>query len=227
MTKLCVENIVKQYPTSGAPLEVLRGVSFTLDQGQNMAIRGPSGSGKSTLLNIVGTLDAPSGGRVLLDGQDPALLGEPELAVFRSRKIGLVFQDHHLLPQCSALENVLVPVVATGPVEAEHLQRARMLLERVGLDDRRDHRPAELSGGQRQRVALARALVNRPSLLLADEPTGNLDHAAADAVGRLMLELQQEEQTLLIVVTHSGRLADLMGRQFELDEGRLSEIAAG
>jgi lipoprotein-releasing system ATP-binding protein len=227
MTKLCVENIVKQYPTSGEPLVVLRGVSFTLERGQNMAIRGPSGSGKSTLLNIVGTLDAPSGGRVLLDGQDPALLGEPELAVFRSRKIGLVFQDHHLLPQCSALENVLVPVVATGPVEARHLERARMLLERVGLDDRRDHRPAELSGGQRQRVALARALVNRPSLLLADEPTGNLDHAAADAVGRLMLELQQEEQTLLIVVTHSGRLADLMGRQFELDEGRLSEIAAG
>jgi lipoprotein-releasing system ATP-binding protein len=224
MTKLRVENIFKQFPTSAEPLEVLRGVSFALEHGQNMAIRGPSGSGKSTLLNIVGTLDAPSGGRVLLDDQDPALLPEPELAVFRSRKIGLVFQDHHLLPQCSALENVLVPVVAAGPVAAEHLNRAEMLLDRVGLKDRRDHRPAELSGGQRQRVALARALVNRPSLLLADEPTGNLDHTTADAVGRLMLELQQEEQTLMIVVTHSSRLADLMARQFELDDGRLKEI---
>ncbi len=226
MTTLCVENIVKQFSTPAEPLEVLRGISFTLEHGQNMAIRGPSGSGKSTLLNIVGTLDAPTSGRVLLDGQDPALLPEPELAAFRSRKIGLVFQDHHLLPQCSALENVLVPVVATGPVHAEHLDRAGMLLDRVGLKDRRDYRPAELSGGQRQRVALARALVNRPTLLLADEPTGNLDHTTADAVGRLMLELQREEQTLMIVVTHSSRLADLMTRQFELDDGRLKEIPA-
>jgi len=138
-----------------------------------------------------------------------------------------VFQDHHLLPQCSALENVLVPVVAAGPVHAEHLDRAAMLLDRVGLKDRRNHRPAELSGGQRQRVALARALVNRPALLLADEPTGNLDHTTADAIGRLMLELQREEQTLMIVVTHSSRLAGLMTRQFELDDGRLTEVPAG
>jgi lipoprotein-releasing system ATP-binding protein len=227
MTRLCVENVVKQFLTPAEPLEVLRGISFTLEHGQNMAIRGPSGSGKSTLLNIVGTLDAPSGGRVLLDGQDPALLPEPALAAFRSHKIGLVFQDHHLLPQCSALENVLVPVVAAGPVHAEHLDRAAMLLDRVGLKDRRNHRPAELSGGQRQRVALARALVNRPALLLADEPTGNLDHTTADAIGRLMLELQREEQTLMIVVTHSSRLAGLMTRQFELDDGRLTEVPAG
>jgi lipoprotein-releasing system ATP-binding protein len=226
MTRLCVENIVKRFPAAGEPLEVLHGISFTLEHGQNMAIRGPSGSGKSTLLCIVGTLDAPSGGRVLLDDQDPSLLPEPALAAFRSRKIGLVFQDHHLLPQCSALENVLVPAVAAGPVRAEQLDRAAMLLDRVGLSDRRDHRPAELSGGQRQRVALARALVNRPALILADEPTGNLDHTTAAAVGQLLLELQREEQTLLIVVTHSSRLAGLMARQFELDDGLLKEIVA-
>ena len=143
--------------------------------------------------------------------------------MFRNRQIGFVFQDHHLLPQCSALENVLVPTVACGRTPPETVERARMLLDRVGLGDRLAHRPAELSGGERQRVALARALINAPLLLLADEPTGNLDRTTAARVGQLLLELQQQEQTMLIVVTHSPRLAGMMGRQLELDEGLLKE----
>jgi lipoprotein-releasing system ATP-binding protein len=221
MPKLQVENISKEYPTRGEPLVVLRGVSLTLERGQNLAIAGPSGSGKSTLLSIIGTLESPSGGCVMLDGQDPFGLDEPALAAFRNRRIGFVFQDHYLLPQCSVLENVLVPTVAAGATRPETIDRARMLLDRVGLGDRLEHRPAELSGGERQRAALARALVNAPELLLADEPTGNLDRTTADLVGRLLLELQQQEQMMLIVVTHSQRLAAMMERQMELNEGRL------
>ena len=221
MAELLVENVGKQYPTRGEPLTVLREVSLSLQTGQNVAIVGPSGSGKSTLLSIIGTLEPPSEGRVVLDGQDPAALGEPQLAAFRNRRIGFVFQDHHLLPQCSVLENVLVPTIAGGPTRSESIERAHRLLDRVGLSQRLDHRPAELSGGERQRVALARALINQPTLLLADEPTGNLDRTTADRVGQLLLELQQQEQMMLIVVTHSQRLAALMGRRVELDEGRV------
>jgi lipoprotein-releasing system ATP-binding protein len=192
-----------------------------LQSGENLAIAGPSGSGKSTLLNILGTLLAPSGGRVTLDGQDPFQLPEPQLASFRNRKVGFVFQDHYLLPQCSVLENVLVPAVAAGAVRPEAVRRAEMLLDRVGLGPQLDHRPAELSGGQRQRAALARALVQGPALVLADEPTGNLDRASADGVGKLLLELQQQEPMILIVVTHSQRLAAMMSRQLELNEGKL------
>ena len=223
MAELIVENVVKEFPTRGEPLVVLRGVSLNLQEGQNVAVVGPSGSGKSTLLNIIGTLQAPSSGRVVLDGVEPATLDEPALAAFRSRSIGFVFQDHHLLPQCSVLENVLVPTIAAGPTRPESVQRAGALLERVGLGDRLDHRPAELSGGERQRVSLARALVNQPVLLLADEPTGNLDRTTADRVAELLLELQQQEPMMLIVVTHSQRLARRMARQLELDEGRLRE----
>jgi len=224
MAQLHVENVSKQYPTRGEPLAVLRDVSLRLDRGQNLAIVGPSGSGKSTLLSIIGALELPSGGRVVLDGQDPAELDEPRLAAFRNRRIGFVFQDHHLLPQCSVLENVLVPTVAAGPTGREAVRRAGMLLERVGLQDRLTHRPAELSGGERQRVALARALINQPTLLLADEPTGNLDRTTAARVGQLLLDLQKQEQMMLIVVTHSDRLAGLMARRSELDEGRLKEM---
>jgi len=223
MAGLLVENVSKEFPTRAEPLVVLRDVSLALQQGQNLAIIGPSGSGKSTLLSIIGTLDAPSSGRVVLDGQDPAQLDEPRLAAFRNRRIGFVFQDHHLLPQCSVLENVLVPTVAAGPTSPEAVRRAGMLLDRVGLKDRVDHRPAELSGGERQRVALARALINQPALLLADEPTGNLDRTTAARIAELLLDLQRQEQMMLIVVTHSDRLAGLMGRQLELDEGRLRE----
>ncbi|MBN2476023.1 MAG: ABC transporter ATP-binding protein [Pirellulales bacterium] len=223
MTQLQVENVTKQFPTRGRPLEVLRGISFQLGRGENMAVLGPSGSGKSTLLSIIGTLDTPSSGRVMLDGQDPFTLSEPLLAAFRNRRIGFVFQDHHLLPQCSVLENVLIPSVPGGSTRPRTVERARKLLDRVGLSDRLDHRPAELSGGERQRVALARALINEPTLLLADEPTGNLDRATAARVGELLLELQKQEEMMLIAVTHSQRLASLMSRQLELDEGELKE----
>jgi lipoprotein-releasing system ATP-binding protein len=218
-----LEHVAKQYPTRGEPLVVLRDVALELDRGQNAAILGPSGSGKSTLLSIVGALEAPSGGRIVLDGQDPATLAEPALAAFRNRKIGFVFQDHHLLPQCSVLENVLTPTVAAGRTSREDVARARMLLDRVGLADRLDHRPAELSGGEKQRAALARALIRTPLLLLADEPTGNLDRTNAVRVGELLLELQRQEHTMLIVVTHSPRLAEMMGRRLELDDGTLKE----
>jgi lipoprotein-releasing system ATP-binding protein len=223
MSLLRIEHVAKQYPTRSEPLAVLRDVSLELDCGQNVAILGPSGSGKSTLLSIVGALEPPSGGRVLLDDQDPAKLAEPALAAFRNRKIGFVFQDHHLLPQCSVLENVLTPTVAGGRTSPEQVQRARMLLDRVGLGDRLEHRPAELSGGERQRAALARAMICTPLLVLADEPTGNLDRTTAARVGELLLELQRQEQTMLIVVTHSERLTGLMERRLELDDGVLKE----
>jgi len=219
--KLHVENVTKQYPTRADPLEVLRGVSLTLDPGENLAILGPSGSGKSTLLSIIGTLESPTSGRVLLDGVDPAALDERGLAAFRSRRIGFVFQDHYLLPQCTVLENVLLPAVPLGAVEDATIHRAETLLERVGLSDRRSHRPAELSGGERQRAALARALINGPELLLADEPTGNLDRTTAEQVGQLLVEIQKVEPMMLIVVTHSERLAELMQKRRQLDAGVL------
>jgi lipoprotein-releasing system ATP-binding protein len=222
MPKLQVENVTKQYPTRAAPLEVLRGVSLALDPGENLAILGPSGSGKSTLLSIIGTLESPTSGRVTLDGVDPAALDECGLAAFRSRRVGFVFQDHYLLPQCSVLENVLLPAVPLGAVEEATIRRAEMLLERVGLSERRSHRPAELSGGERQRAALARALINGPELLLADEPTGNLDRTTAHQVGQLLVEIQKAESTMLIVVTHSERLAELMQKRRELDGGVLA-----
>ncbi|MBN1591604.1 MAG: ABC transporter ATP-binding protein [Pirellulales bacterium] len=221
MSRLRVENVAKDFPTRAEPLVVLRGVSFVLDSGENMAIVGPSGSGKTTLLNLIGTLERPSSGRVVLGDVDPSTLDEPRLAEFRNRQIGFVFQDHSLLPQCSVLENALVPCLAGGTVRPDQLQRAQWLLERVGLADRADHRPAELSGGERQRAALARALIQRPTLLLADEPTGNLDRTSGQRVGELLVELQRHESMMLIVVTHSQRLADMMSRCHELDEGRL------
>jgi lipoprotein-releasing system ATP-binding protein len=195
-----------------------------LSRGQNLAIVGPSGSGKSTLLNIIGTLDTPTEGSVTLAGCDPFTLSEPELARFRNQQIGFVFQDHHLLPQCSVLENVLLPTIAAGTPGPEVFDRARMLLGRVGLSERLDHLPAELSGGERQRVAIARALICRPALLLADEPTGNLDRATAHTIGDLLLELQRLEGTMMIVVTHSGELAQRMARQLEINEGTLEKV---
>ena len=225
MAELVVEQVTKAYPTRGEPLEVLRGVSLRMTTGQNAAILGPSGSGKSTLLHILGTLDRPTSGRLLLDGVDPSRLAEPELAAFRNHQIGFVFQDHHLLPQCSVLENVLLPAIANGAASNEAIARARLLIERVGLAERSDHRPAELSGGERQRTAVARALVNRPRLLLADEPTGNLDRSTALGIAELLVELEQQEQTMLVVVTHSLEVAARLARRYELDAGRLIERA--
>jgi lipoprotein-releasing system ATP-binding protein len=172
-------------------------------------------------LYILGTLDRPTSGSVTLGGDDPFALDERRLAAFRNSKIGFVFQDHHLLPQCSALENVLVPALADGPISEDDARRARELLMRVGLGERLEHSPAELSGGERQRVAVARALLRRPAIVLADEPTGNLDRTTAAAIGDLLLELQRQERTMLVVVTHSLELAARFDRRLELNEGRL------
>ncbi len=223
MSRLTVDNVVKEFPTRDEPLVVLRGISLELNAGDCVAITGPSGSGKSTLLHILGTLEPPTRGRVILDGEDMATLPDDALARLRNRRIGFVFQDHHLLPQCSVLENVLVPAIARGRVERKLVQRAQDLLARVGLASRMDHRPAELSGGERQRAALARALIHKPALLLADEPTGNLDRSNAAKVAELLLELQSQEGTMLVVATHSLALAARMGRRFELDDGYLRE----
>lgn len=222
MPQLVVENLTKEFASGNEALPVLRGVSLTISSGESLAVLGPSGSGKSTLLSILGTLDTPSHGSVRLDGEDPFVLSEPNLARLRRRHVGFVFQDHYLLGACTALENVLVPLLADGASSTESVQRARMLLNRVGLAARLDHRPAELSGGERQRVALARALIGRPTLLLADEPTGNLDRATAHEVGRLLVELQADENTMLVVATHSPELAAMMKSRRELIEGRLT-----
>jgi lipoprotein-releasing system ATP-binding protein len=227
MPALAAYSLAKSYPVpGGGELVVLTDVSLELERGQSAAIVGPSGSGKSTLLAILGTLDRPTSGMLHLDGEDPFGLSEPELARFRNRKIGFVFQEHHLLPQCSVLENVLVPLLADGSAGPSDVTYAEQLLERVGLADRRHHRPAQLSGGERQRAAIARALLRKPLVVLADEPTGNLDRTTADTIASLMLELHQEERTILIAVTHSAALAQRMQRQFELDGGRLAPAEA-
>jgi len=222
MSDLAVEHVTKQYPTRGEPLVVLRDVSLSLDRGQSAAIVGPSGSGKSTLLNVIGTLDAPTSGSVTIAGQDPYTLRESQLARFRNRHVGFIFQEHFLLPQLSLLENVLLPVLADGSPQPRQVERARDLIERVGLSGRLEHRPAELSGGERQRAAVARALIMYPELLLADEPTGSLDRDNALSVGRMLLDLRKQENVMLLVVTHSSELAGLMDRQLELNGGRLT-----
>lgn len=208
---------------SAPPVSILNGVDLKLGMGETAAIVGASGSGKSTLLNILGTLDRPDEGQVLLEGRDLAALDDRDLAAVRSRKIGFVFQLHHLLPQCSVLENVLVPTLAAGPDGRTEKPeaRARRLLERVGLSGRLSHRPGQLSGGERQRVAVARALINEPKLLLADEPTGSLDRAAAENLARLLVEINREEGVALLVVTHARELADQMSRTLELRDGVL------
>jgi len=217
---LVADDIHKAYPTPAGPLAVLAGVSLRVAPGESVAVLGPSGSGKSTLLNILGTLEPPTRGCVRLDEIEPAALAEPALARFRNRTLGFVFQDHHLLPQCTALENVLVPTLA-GPADPDAARRATDLLARVGLADRVSHRPAELSGGERQRVALARALINRPRLLLADEPTGNLDETTAEGIAELLAELPRRDGVMLVVVTHTIALARRCDRVLRLHAGRL------
>jgi predicted ABC-type transport system involved in lysophospholipase L1 biosynthesis ATPase subunit len=204
--------------------EVLRGVDLTVEFGESIAVVGPSGSGKSTLLNLIGGLDRPSAGQVLLEGQDLTALSPDALAGLRSEKIGFVFQSHHLLPQCTALENVLVPTLVQATRSRDlAAARGRELLSRVGLGQRERHVPAQLSGGERQRVALVRALINQPALLLADEPTGSLDSASSDQMATLLAELNREQGVTLITVTHSSSLAERMGRVLALADGRLSE----
>jgi lipoprotein-releasing system ATP-binding protein len=219
---LVVENLDKDYPTRSGPLVVLRGINLRLQRGDALAVMGPSGSGKSTLLHILGTLDRPTNGTVSLEGSDPFTLRERELAAFRNRRIGFVFQDHHLLPQLTVLENVLLPTLVNAESKTDKVEKyARALLERVGLSQRIEHYPAELSGGERQRVAVARALIQKPILLLADEPTGNLDRKNSAAVGELLLELHRQEQNILVVVTHSAELAKTCPRIAEMNDGTL------
>ena len=216
-------NLAKSYPTPHGPLDILSDVSLSLRPGEAASIVGPSGSGKSTLLYILGALEPPTSGTVTLDGVDPFALPPAGLATFRNRRVGFVFQDHLLLPQCSVLENVLIPTLV-GDTDADASTRARGLLERVGLADRLDHRPAELSGGERQRVSLARALIRQPPLLLCDEPTGNLDHAAGDVVSDMLFDLHQRQQTILLMVTHNTALAARCPMRFELRGQRLERL---
>lgn len=223
---LSVQQLSKDYPTRSGSLSVLRDVQLELQPGDAVAIMGPSGSGKSTLLYILGTLDRPTHGTVRINNTDPFALSEPELAHFRNRNVGFVFQDHHLLPQCTVLENVLIPTLAGGAPKNDTEKWARELLERVGLSQRLDHRPAELSGGERQRVAVARSLIHRPALMLADEPTGNLDRRLATEVGQLLLDLHRQEKNILVAVTHSAELARLFPRRLEMNDGKL-ESAGG
>jgi ABC-type lipoprotein export system ATPase subunit len=227
---LQLTDVTKRYATAGGMdgVSVLAGVSLDVARAETLAIVGPSGSGKSTLLQIIGTLDRPTSGLVLLDGQDIGTLDDLQLAAVRNRQIGFVFQSHYLLPQCTVMENVLVPTLAGSKSEIRNpkseiaADRAARLLKRVGLAERLHHRPGQLSGGERQRVAVVRALINQPQLLLADEPTGALDHASADALGQLLVELNKEEGVTLIVVTHALELAKRMGRVLELQDGRLA-----
>jgi lipoprotein-releasing system ATP-binding protein len=221
---LVVRNLVRTFPTPTNPLVVLEGVSFELEARSTLSIVGPSGCGKSTLLHILGTLDRPTRGDVVIRGTDPFALDEPELARFRNRQIGFVFQDHHLLPQLTVLENVLIPSLASESGDdrrASVEDRAMTLLDRVGIRDRASHVPAELSGGERQRAAIARALVMQPSVVLCDEPTGNLDQRTAATIGELLLEAHEDEGVVLVVVTHSPTLAARCDRRGELVEGRL------
>ncbi len=225
---LCeVKKITRKYPTPGGQsvLTVLDGISLSIEAGQSVAIVGPSGSGKTTLLNMFATLDTPDSGEVLIDGRDVTRLGEKELASVRNDMIGVVFQSHHLLPQCTLLQNVLIPTLVQPRARdrREFLGRAERLLERVGLAEKRNHLPGQMSGGECQRAAVVRALINKPRILCADEPTGSLDRAASDSLAELLSELNAEERTALLVVTHSVELAGRMDLQYELRDGHCIE----
>jgi lipoprotein-releasing system ATP-binding protein len=224
-SKLVLEarEVSKSFRQGPVTLEVLRGAALSIAAGERVAIVGASGSGKTTLLQILGGLDQPSSGQVLVAGRDIHRLTEKERGELRNRALGFVYQFHHLLPEFSALENVSMPLLVRRAPVAEARAAARQLLERVGLGQRLDHRPHQLSGGERQRAAVARALVTQPQIILADEPTGNLDGANAEAVFALMLELNREQGTSLVVVTHDTRLAERMERVYEIEKGSLSE----
>jgi len=220
---LNVSHLSKEYPGPAGALAVLSDVSFSLEPGDTAAIMGPSGSGKSSLLYVLGALEPPSSGTITLDGQNPFQLSPDGLAAFRNRSVGFVFQDHCLLPQCTVLENVLVPTLVAED-DGGDAKRARDLVEQVGLSGRIDHRPGELSGGERQRVAIARALVRAPRMLLCDEPTGNLDRASADQIAALLLDLHHRQHGVLIVVTHSAQLAARFPIRFELQDRQLHRV---
>ena len=223
MSEVKVSNLCKRFQADAETREILIDASLAVGAGKSLAIMGPSGSGKTTLLNILGTLDTPTSGSVDIFGTNPFSLNERELALFRNTTIGFIFQSHHLLPQCGLIENVLIPTLVNGgkPGGEPRETRARRLLERVGLGHRLHDRPARLSGGERQRAAVVRALINGPKLLLADEPTGSLDHASAENIGNLLAELKREENVALIVVTHTTDLAKKMDATVRLLDGKL------
>jgi lipoprotein-releasing system ATP-binding protein len=219
-----VQGLSKAYATPAGPLTILAGVDLRLEAGESLAVVGPSGSGKSTFLHILGALEPPTAGHVRLDGTDPYALDDRQLAAFRNRQVGFVFQDHHLLPQCSVLENVLIPTLVAGRADSPPQNRALDLLDQVGLSHRLHHRPGELSGGEKQRVSLARALVQHPRLVLCDEPTGNLDQDATAVVADLLLTLHRSQRTILIVVTHNLELARRFAATCRLADARLSPL---
>lgn len=214
---LVAAEVCKHFALGDQTVDVLRGVSLRVAAGQSVALIGPSGSGKSTLLHLLGTLDPPTSGQIAINGADPLTLAEPQLARFRNQHIGFVFQNHHLLPQYSALENALIPALAFP--QADRRGRAGDLLRAVGLEKRLHHRPAELSGGECQRVAVARALLNQPGLLLCDEPTGSLDRQTATAVADLLFALHRAERAALVIATHDLALAARCDRRLHLREG--------
>ena len=214
-----VQNVSKAFEHEGRSLEVLQGIDLDIRTGEMVTIVGPSGAGKSTLLHLIGTLDLPTAGRIFYEGQDVTRLGSSELAEFRNRSIGFVFQFHHLLPEFTALENVLMPGLIQGRRRLE--DRARQLLDEVGLSARLTHRPGELSGGEQQRVALARALLMEPKLVLADEPTGNLDSQTSESVQSLFFDLNRRHGTTFLIVTHSRDFAAMMPRQLSMKDGRI------
>ncbi len=219
-------NIHKSFQSSAAlRIDILRGIALDLKVGETLAIVGASGIGKSTLLHILGTLEHPDDGRILFEEQDVFAMTADRLAAFRNRAIGFVFQFHHLLPEFTTLENVMMPALINGHPRGTARRRARRLLTRVGLAQRLSHRVPQLSGGEQQRVALARALVQQPSLLLADEPTGNLDRQNGESIHDLLMDLNRELDMTLVVVTHNPELADLMDRRVTIAEGRLVELA--
>ena len=224
MAEVTIRGLVKRFEADGVPVEVLSGADLELERGDALAITGPSGAGKSTLLHLPGRLDHPTGGTIEIGGESIHDLPEKDLARFRNRTVGFVFQDSHLLPQYTVVENVLVPTLAFPDAGSGSEERARELLDRVGLSHRLTHRPAQLSGGERQRVAVARALINAPKLLLCDEPTGSLDHKASDAVAELLFELHRAENTILVVVTHDLALAERFPRRCRLENGLCSEL---
>jgi lipoprotein-releasing system ATP-binding protein len=223
---LIASHLSKEYDTARGPVHILDDVSLEVGRGDSVAIMGPSGCGKSTLLYMLGALERPSSGTVTLDDQNPYKLNDAEQSAFRNRHVGFVFQDHLLLPQLSALDNVLAPTLVSrdSTSSATRAARARSLLDAVGLSTRIDHRPGELSGGERQRVAIARALIQQPSLVLCDEPTGNLDRASAEAVAELLVDLQRDHPIMLIVVTHSPALAARFPRRYELSDRALAGV---
>ena len=218
-------NLKKIFETPGIEkqLSVLNGINLKVDQGESIAIVGPSGSGKSTLLNIIGALDKPTSGIAKFDEKDLTKLDENELAKIRNREIGFIFQLHHLLPQCTVLENVLIPTIPRNlkKKNEEFISRAKSLLEKVGLEKHFDFFPAQLSGGEQQRVAVVRALINQPKLILADEPTGSLDKVSAENLGEILIDLNKSENVTLIVVTHSMDLANKMEKKYKLQDGQL------